>query len=70
MSGSGGQKHRKKRLQQKRSQARRAGAENVARVRNLFERKGQTWDPAKNSIQAQALNHAGRRVALATHRSA
>ena len=32
-----------------------------ARVRKMFEDKGQTWDPTKNSVQAQALNHHGRR---------
>lgn len=70
MSGSGGHKHRKNRLDQKKSQKRRAGAANVARVRKMFEDKGQTWDPAKNSVQAQALNHPGRRVALAKTRTA
>ncbi len=70
MSGSGGYKHRKNRLDQKKSQKRRAGAANLLRVRKMFEDKGQTWDPAKNSVQAQALSHHGRRVALAKPRSA
>ncbi|MCC7140418.1 MAG: hypothetical protein IT460_18520 [Planctomycetes bacterium] len=64
MSGNGGHKHRNKRLQRRRAQARRLGKENVARVRTMFEAKGQAWDPAKNSVQAQALNHAGRREAF------
>jgi|GEM_PF-3306966 len=70
MSGSGGKKHRTIRLKQKKTQKRRAGAANLARVRKMFEDKGQTWDPAKNSVQAQALNHDGRRVALAKPRTA
>jgi hypothetical protein len=65
MSGNGGHKHRENRLQQKRTQKKKAGRANVARVRKMFEAKGQTWDPAKNSVQAQALNHQGRRTALA-----
>ena len=65
MSGNGGYKHRKHRLERKRSRSKKLGSENVARVRKMFEDKGQTWDPAKNSAQAQALNHYGRRVALA-----
>ena len=64
MSGHGGYKHRKTRLLRKRRRSKKLGAENVARVRKTFEAKGQTWDPAKNSAQAQALSHRGRRVAL------
>ncbi len=61
MSGNGGYKHRKRRLERKRTQARNLGRENVLRVRKMFEDKGQAWDPASNSVQAQALSHAGRR---------
>lgn len=62
MSGNGGFKHRNRRLKRKRSRATNLGRENVARVRKMFEDKGQTWDPTKNSVQAQALNHHGRRA--------
>jgi hypothetical protein len=64
MSGSGGFKQRNKKLKRKRRQAKKAGAENVARVRAMFEKKGHTWNPAANSVQQQAMNHAGRRVAV------
>ena len=70
MSGSGGFKHRERRRSRKEAQHRKAGAANVARVRKMFEEKGQTWDPAKNSVQAQALNHHGRRTAFAKVRPA
>ena len=40
------------------------GQANVARVRKMFEDKGQTFDPVKNSVHAQALNHHGRRRAI------
>jgi hypothetical protein len=65
MSGHGGHKHRQKKLNRKRSRKKRLGAENIARVKARFEAKGQAWDPAKNAVQTQALNHHGRRVALA-----
>ena len=64
MSGHGGFKHRKKALRAKRSRRARAGKANVARVRVPFEKKGQDWDPNNNAIQAGALSHYGRRVAL------
>lgn len=64
MSGSGGYKHRVKRLHQKRRRSARQAQQNVAKVRALFEGKGQTWDPAHNPAQAQALNHRGRRLAV------
>ena len=64
MSGNGGHKHRHKRLLQKRRRARRLGQENVAKARAIVEAKGQAWDPAHSSAQAQMLNHHGRRVAL------
>ena len=62
MSGHGGYKHRQKKLQRKRARARKMGRQNVARVQHMFEEKGQTWDPAHNSVQAQALSHRGRRA--------
>ena len=61
MSGHGGFKHRQVKIKRKRARARKLGAANVARVRKMFEDKGQTFDPAKNATQAQALNHHGRR---------
>lgn len=60
MSGSGGHKHRKKRKIAKRRQTTRKARKNVARVRNQFEKRGQAWDPANNTTQLAALNHAGR----------
>lgn len=63
MSGHGGFKHRRVKIRRKRARARKLGAENLRRVRKQFEDKGQTFDPVKNSTQAQALNHHGRRVA-------
>jgi hypothetical protein len=62
MSGNGGFRHRERRRQRKRTRARKLGHANIARVRKMFEEKGQTWDPTKNSVQAQALNHHGRRA--------
>jgi hypothetical protein len=70
MSGNGGHKHRQKLLKRKRSRAKKLGAANIGRIRAKYEAKGQTWDPAKNAVQAQALNHHGRRVALTRVRSA
>ena len=63
MSGHGGFKHRQIKLRRKRTRASKLGADNVARVRKMFEDKGQTFDPVKNSVHAQALNHHGRRRA-------
>jgi hypothetical protein len=63
MSGHGGHKHRKKRLLQKRRSKARKGKANVARVRARFEKKGQTWDPARHPAQAEGMNHLGRRAA-------
>lgn len=64
MSGHGGFKHRQVKIKRKRARARKLGAANVARVRKMFEDKGQTFDPTKNATQAQALNHHGRRRAM------
>ena len=63
MSGHGGFKHRQIKIQRKRARASKHGKENVARVRKMFADKGQTFDPVKNSVHAQALNHHGRRRA-------
>ena len=63
MSGHGGFKHRQVKIKRKRTRARKLGAENVARVKKMFEDKGQTFDPVKSATQAAALNHHGRRVA-------
>jgi hypothetical protein len=62
MSGSGGYKHRKIAKKAKRKQAHLKGAANLARVKNQFERKGQSWDPHNNPQQLAALNHDGRRL--------
>ena len=62
MSGSGGYKHRVIDKRAKRKQARRKGMANIARVKNQFERRGQSWDPANNPQQLAALNHDGRRL--------
>jgi hypothetical protein len=61
MAGHGGHKHRKIALNQKRKQARRKAAANVARVRAQFEEKGQAWAPLENANQLAALNHLARR---------
>jgi hypothetical protein len=62
MSGHGGHKHRKRRLDAKRARTNRLARQNVARVRAGVEAKGQEWDPKTNAIQAGALNHAARRL--------
>jgi hypothetical protein len=64
MAGHGGHKHRKIALRQKRSQARRKAAANIAKVRAQFEEKGQAWDPVANQNQLAALNHGARRVVV------
>ena len=61
MSGSGGYKHRKIRKLAKRRQAASKGRANIARIRNQFEQRGQSWDPGNNPQQMAALNHDGRR---------
>jgi len=61
MAGQGGYKHRKRksdRLGTRRVQKAKA---NIARVRNQFESKGQTWEPDANPAQMSALNHDARR---------
>lgn len=62
MSGSGGYKHRKIQKLAKRRRAANKGRDNIARVRNQFEQRGQTWDPGNNQQQLAALNHEGRRL--------
>jgi hypothetical protein len=64
MAGHGGHKHRKIALNQKRRQARRKAAANIAKVRAQFEEKGQAWDPVANQTQLAALNHGARRVVV------
>ncbi len=62
MSGHGGYKHRKRNLAQKRRRVAKAAKANTARVKANFDRKGQTWDPLSNAIQASKLNHDARRL--------
>ncbi len=62
MAGQGGFKHRKRRLDRKRTCRLLKAQENIRRVRNQFESKGQAWDPANNPAQQAALNHHARRV--------
>ena len=62
MAGKGGFKHRKRRLDRQSTGRELKAKENIRRVRNQFESKGQAWDPANNPAQMSALNHAARRV--------
>lgn len=62
MSGKGGFKHRKRKLDRKRTQREMKARENIARIRNQFEKRGQTWEPQENAQQMAALNHAARRL--------
>ena len=62
MSGSGGIKHRVIVKLGKRTQHQKKARANVARVKNQFEQRGQTWDPANNGQQMAALNHSARRL--------
>ncbi len=62
MSGSGGFKHRKIKLDRKRTQQKKKAKANIARARGLFESKGQAWDPKNNPAQMAALNHGARRL--------
>jgi len=36
--------------------------ENIRRVRNQFEAKGQDWEPENNATQRAALTHDARRL--------
>jgi hypothetical protein len=62
MSGQGGYKHRARALGNKRSQRIKQAKENIRRVRNQFEAKGQAWDPENNPAQMAALTHEARRL--------
>lgn len=62
MAGKGGFKHRKRRLDRKRTQRKLKAKANIARVRNQFEKQGQAWDPDSNASQLAALNHDARRL--------
>jgi len=62
MAGKGGYKHRARRLANKRTQRSLRAKENIARVRNQFETKGQPWDPENNPAQMSALTHDARRM--------
>lgn len=62
MSGNGGYKHRHRALGNKKGQSVKQAKENIERVRNQFESRGQAWDPANTPAQMAALNHAARRL--------
>ena len=62
MAGHGGYKHRKVRQHRRRMQREGKARANIARVRNQFEAKGQTWDPTADGAQMAALNHDARRL--------
>ncbi len=62
MAGKGGYKHRARKLKNKRTQRLQRAKENVRRVRNQFETKGQTWEPENNPAQMSALTHDARRL--------
>lgn len=66
MSGHGGFKHRKRKLDRKRTQTKQKAQANIARVQNQFEKRGQTWDPTNEPSQLAALNHAARRLVQKT----
>jgi len=66
MAGQGGYKHRKRKLDRQKTGRLLKAKENIRRVRNQFESKGQAWDPANNPAQQAALNHAARRVVART----
>ncbi len=61
MSGSGGYKHRKRRVDRQQTRRIQKAKASIARVRNEFESKGQAWDPENNPAQMSKLNHDGRR---------
>jgi hypothetical protein len=66
MAGSGGYKHRKRRLDRQKTRRLQKAKENLARVRNEFESKGQAWDPESNPAQMSKLNHDARRLVART----
>ncbi len=61
MAGKGGFKHRKRRLDRQKTRRTQKARANIARVRNEFESKGQTWEPVSNPAQMSRLNHDARR---------
>ena len=62
MAGQGGYKHRKRRADRKRTQSILKARENIRRVRNKYEVKGQAWEPQDNPAQMAELTHAARRL--------
>ncbi len=62
MAGRGGYKHRARSLMNKQTQRKLRAKENLRRVRNQFETKGQPWEPTKNPAQMAALTHDARRL--------
>ena len=62
MSGKGGFKHRKRRWDRKRTQRLEKARDNIRRVRNKYESKGQAWEPLNNPAQMAELTHDGRRL--------
>ena len=62
MAGQGGFKHRKRRRDRKRTQRLEKARDNLRRVRNKYESKGQAWDPQGNPGQMAELTHDARRV--------
>jgi len=61
MAGSGGFKHRKRRLDRQQTRRTQKARASIARVRNEFESKGQAWEPESNPAQMSKLNHDARR---------
>ncbi|MHC5012057.1 MAG: hypothetical protein ACYTG6_14110 [Planctomycetota bacterium] len=62
MSGHGGHKHRKAQAHNKRARRLAKARADIARVKGIFEAKGQTWDPKNNPAQMAAMNHDARRL--------
>ena len=62
MAGKGGYKHRKRKADRKRTQRLQRARENVARIRNQFESRGQAWEPHETPAQMAALTHDARRL--------
>ncbi len=61
MSGHGGHKHRSVMRHHKQSRRTQKARESIAKVRGIFEAKGQAWDPKNNPAQFAALTHDARR---------
>ena len=62
MAGHGGFKHRKRRQDRRRTQNLIKARENIQRMQNKYEAKGQTWEPQDNPAQMAELTHAARRL--------